>query len=183
MKTTVAIVTLAVVLPGGLCAARERPQAQGQQPPAAAAQQEAARPAAVRVPQGTPIKLKFAQSLTSKHVVVGDRVEMAVAEDLMVDGWVVVPQGTRVLGTVTVGKKKEKYGNAHDLGIQIDYIAMGDRHVKLGGQHSAKGKAGTDTLVAGTFFLGLSGLLIAQENREANIPRGDHGDGVGRRGH
>ena len=145
---------LAVVLCCGTCLAQERP------------------PAQVRLARDTPIALRFAQSLSSKHAVVGERVEMTVADDLVVTGWVVVPKGTRVLGTVTVGKKKEKAGNSHDLALEVDYLAMGDRHVKLGGRQVAKGRTSVDAEVASTIFLGLTGYFLSREARAATIPEG-----------
>lgn len=136
------------------------------------APQDAAKQALVHVARDTPIKLKFAQSLGPKRAVVGERVEMTVAEDFVADGWVVVPGRTRVLGTVTTGKKKEKAGNSHDLALEVDYIAMGERHVKLGGRQFAKGRTSVDTKVASTIFLGLTGYFLAREARAVTIPEG-----------
>lgn len=167
MKVTVAR-ALVVVMCCGTCVAQERPPVTTPAGPS----QEQARPALVRVARDTPVRLKFAQSLSSKHAVVGERVEMTVAEDLVASGWVVVPQGTRVLGTVTIGKKKEKAGNSHDLALEIDYIAMGERHVKLGGRQVAKGRTSVDAEVAGTIFLGLTGFFLAREARAVTIPEG-----------
>ncbi len=129
-------------------------------------------PNMVKVARDTEIKLRMAQSLSSKHAVIGERVELTVAEDLAVDGWVVVPKGTRVLGTVKVGKKRERADNSHDLLVEIDYIAMSGKHVKLGGRQAGQGKVNKGAAVASTALLGLSGLQLAMESRTAQIPEG-----------
>jgi hypothetical protein len=161
---------LAIVVCCGTCFAQEPPPVP--LPRAAEAPQDAVKPALVRVARDRPVRLRLAQSLSSKHAVIGERVEMTVADDLVVDGWVVVPKGTRVLGTVTVGKKKEKAGNSHDLALEIDYIAMGERHVKLGGRESAKGRTSVDAAVMSMVFLGMSGYLMVRNARTAAIPEG-----------
>ncbi len=165
MRILVAVVIAAAFGLAGPARAQERPQA-------VAAARDEARPSQVRVPGGTEITLRMAQSLDSKHAVMGERVELAVAEDVAVDGWVVVPKDTRVLGTVVTGKKKEKAGNAHDVALEIDYVAMGDRHVLLAGDRSARGRTGKDTMVASTVLFGLSGYLLARNARTATIPEG-----------
>lgn len=129
-------------------------------------------PKMVKVARDTEVKLRMAQSLSSKHAVIGERVELTVAEELAVDGWVVVPKGTRVLGTVKVGKKRERVDNSHDLLVEIDYIAMSGKHVKLGGRQAGQGKVNKGAAVASTAALGLSGLLLAMDARTAQIPEG-----------
>jgi hypothetical protein len=114
----------------------------------------------------------MAQSLSSKSAVLGERVELVVAEDLAVDGFVVVPQGTRVLGTVKIGKKRERAENAHNLLIEIDYIAMSGKHIKLGGRRADSGKINKGAVVASTAALGLGGLLLAMDARTAKIVEG-----------
>ena len=60
---------------------------------------------AVILRSGTEVKLRFAQSLSSKHATVGEKVELRVEEDVKVDRTVVVPAGARVLGIVVQGRR------------------------------------------------------------------------------
>lgn len=161
-----------VVLFCGLIVAQDRPAAQPAPARAVQASESQERPASIRLARGTEVQLRMAQSLSSKHAVVGERVELTVAEDLVANGWVVVPKGTRVLGTVKVGKEKEKPGNSHELVLEIDYIAMGDRHVKLGGREATKGKVNKGTVAASTVAFGVVGLLVSLNARTATIPEG-----------
>lgn len=127
----------------------------------------------VPLAKGTEIKLKMAQTLTSKHTYIGERVELKVAEDVVVGGALLVPRNTRVLGTVHVGKAKEgDRKNPHQVVIQIDYIRLGDRRIPLSGMHSNKGKVDKSTVIASSIFFGLTGALIAMDSRTGQIPEG-----------
>jgi hypothetical protein len=84
-----------------------------------------------------------------------------------------VPKGTRVLGTVKFGKREEgAKDNPHRVVIQIDYIRMGERRVQLNGMHSDKGKVSKGDLVAGALLLGLSGVFLAMDSATAEIKEG-----------
>jgi len=127
---------------------------------------------AVILKGGTEVKLTFAQSLSSKHAAVGERVELRVAENIQADGTVVVQAGARVLGTVVQGKKNEKYGNSKNLAVRVDYIVVRERRVRLTGERQEKAKTNIGSATAATVGLGLSGLMIYMNQREAWIREG-----------
>ncbi len=154
----------------GICVAQETPPVQIT--PAQPITSQAEAPKTLKLVRDTEIKLRMAQSLSSKSAVMGERVELAVVNDVVVDGLVVVPKDTRVLGTVKVGKKREKIENSHDLLIEIDYIAMSGKHIKLAGKHANSGKVNKGAAVASTAALGLSGLMLAMDARTAKIAEG-----------
>jgi hypothetical protein len=123
--------------------------------------------------KGTEIKLRMSETLTSKHAYLNQRVELEVADDVVIDGALLVPKHTRVLGTVTEGKKEEgKKNNPHNVAIQIDYIRLGNRHIALTGDYSAKGKVGAGSVITGAALLGLTGVLIAMDNRTGELKEG-----------
>jgi len=127
---------------------------------------------AVILRSGTEVKLMFAQSLSSKHATVGEKIELRVEEDVRVDHTVVVPADARVLGTVVHGKKNEKYGNSKDLAVSVDYIVVKGTRIKLTGEHQQKAKTNIGSATAATIGLGLSGLMIYMSQREAWIREG-----------
>ena len=124
------------------------------------------------IEKGTEVDLVFAQSVSSKHAVVGEKVELRVANDVYFLSHVVIPKGARVLGTVVQGKKNEKRGNAKDLAVSVDYILVGDKKVKLTGVQEQKKKTNAGAATASAIAFGLSGLLIYMESREAWIREG-----------
>ena len=122
--------------------------------------------------EGTEVNLKLAQKLTAKSAVVGEPVELVLAQDLKVNGAVVVRQGARVLGTVVAGKESEKKkAEAHSLAIRVDFLKAGDKKIRLRGEKNAEGKRNKDAMVAGTIFLGVSGLLMTS-GKHYVIPEG-----------
>lgn len=122
--------------------------------------------------EGTEVNLKLAQKLTAKSAVVGEPVELVLAQDLKVNDAVVVRQGARVLGTVVAGKESEKKKTeAHSLAIRVDFLKAGDKKIKLRGEKSAEGKRNKDAMVAGTILLGVSGLLMTS-GKHYEIPEG-----------
>jgi len=122
--------------------------------------------------EGTEVNLKLAQKLTAKSAVVGEPVELVLAQDLKVNDAVVVRQGARVLGTVVAGKESEKKKNeAHQLAMKVNFLKAGDAKISLRGEKSAEGKRNKDAMVAGTIFLGLSGLLMTS-GKHYEIPEG-----------
>ena len=122
--------------------------------------------------EGTEVSLKLAQKLTSKSAVVGEPVELVLAQDLKVNDAVVVRQGARVLGTVVTGKESEKKKTeAHGLAMRVDFLRAGDAKIRLRGERNAEGKRDKDAMVAGTIFLGVSGLLMTS-GKHYVIPEG-----------
>jgi len=122
--------------------------------------------------EGTEVNLKLAQKLSAKSAVVGEPVELVLASDLKVGDVIVVKEGARVLGTVVAGKESEKKRNeAHQLAMRVDFLRAGDAKIRLRGQKDAEGKRNKDAMIAGTIFLGLSGLL-ATSGRHYTIPEG-----------
>lgn len=152
---------------------------------AAPAWQQGIVPAVEKVPErasapwllkdGTEIPLKFAQSLSTKSAVIGDKVEFVVAEDVRVGGNVAVPAGTRVLGTVITGKQSEKKKNDADaLAVRAEYLKVAGMRVKLRSDKIDPQKAKVDKgkVVAATIFFGVSGLVFALGSKRLVIPEG-----------
>src|ERR1700751_5879405 len=59
---------------------------------------------------GTPLRLTIAAPLSSKSAKAGDPVSFRVADPVLVDGMVVVPRGTAVIGKVTQLRKPDMAG-------------------------------------------------------------------------
>lgn len=129
-------------------------------------------PRSVVLKEGTEMTLKFAQNLTSKAAVVGQPVELALADDLKVGDALVVRKNARVLGTVIAGKEsEEKRHAAKELVMRVDFLRTGDHRIKLRGTKVAEGKRNKQAMVAGTIVFGLAGLL-ATSGKKFVIPEG-----------
>jgi hypothetical protein len=127
---------------------------------------------AIVLKKGTEVKIAFAQSLSSKHATIGEKVELRVTEDVRVAEKVAIPKGARAIGIVTTGKKNEKRGNSKDLAVRIDYIVVKEKRIPLTGMQQQKPKTKVSSATAATIGLGLSGLMIYMNQREAWIREG-----------
>ena len=130
------------------------------EPPAAPVAEE--RPKTVLLAEGTEVSLKLAQRLTARNAVVGEPVELMLAEDLRVGKAVVARAGARVLGTVVEGKATEKRGKAKSLKIRLDFLKVGEARVKLRGEKAADRKSADykkGEVAAATIIFGVVGLI------------------------
>lgn len=122
--------------------------------------------AALWVPRGTEVDLRFDQYLSSNHAKPGERVRMEVARNVMVDGHVVLRAGTPVQGIVSRAQKNGRYGVNGELRIVIEPIRATDgRSVPvqprdegkmLGGKRTGEAAVAT---VGGAVLLGPIGLV------------------------
>ena len=64
----------------------------------------------VVVPEGTPVRLRFAQAVSSRTAVEGDFVPLVLDEDLVVNKRVLAPSGAVAVGTVSSCHKAEMMG-------------------------------------------------------------------------
>lgn len=140
--------------------------------PITIAQEQQAQPQKILLEEGTPVPLVFAQPLSSKYAVVGHTIELQLASDLKVGDAILARKGSRALGTIVQGKEKQNRRNAKFMEMRVDYLCVGEYHVKLGGEQTAKAKVSADTTVAATILFGLSGYLWSQERKQFVIPEG-----------
>lgn len=124
----------------------------------------------VVIRDGTDVKLKFIDALSSKTAHVGDPVTLELAEDLTVNGTTVVRQGAKATGEITAAKKAGMLGKGGDLAMQLFYLKAGDNKVKLRGTKGREGDSKVGKAIALTVLVGIVGILVHGKNAE--IPAG-----------
>lgn len=137
-------------------------------PPAPQASPAAAAPAAgtsVTIPGGTAIKVTLVDKISSANANVGDTFAVHAADDVVVDGWVVIPKGAVGQGEVLSVDRAGSHGHPGSMGIQMDWIFAADgEKIHLTSQRktqegeSKAGVSSTMTIVSWA-FLGLPGLF------------------------
>jgi hypothetical protein len=123
---------------------------------------------AATVPEGTEVKLRMLDSLSSGTAVEGQRFNLELDDDIRIDGNVVVPRGAKAVGTVTHAKKKGFMGKGGELNVTLDYVTVGEDRIRL---RAAEGKEGEDkvgTTVVLTVLFGPLGLLKRGHNVDVN---------------
>jgi hypothetical protein len=124
--------------------------------------------------EGTPIHLQTREDLSSKDARKGDKVELTVAEPVIVNGVTVIPVGAPATGEISRARDNGLLGRSGKLEIEVRQLSADGRIIPLRGQENAKGKGGTIGAVgAGIVFLPLA---IVVKGKEAKIPAGSKVD-------
>ena len=141
-------------------------------------------PQPVRPPQphtlmdGTPIKLRLGQTMSSANAQVNQEVPFEVVEDVQVDNVVVLPKGATAIGTVTDAHPKKSMGRGGVLNITISYARLADQEkVALRATQDEKGGghvgAMTGAIVATSIvFFPAAPLFLFVHGKDIVIPQG-----------
>jgi len=116
--------------------------------------------------EGTEVKLKFAEALTSKTANEGDPVNLTLDEDLKVGDVVVAKAGAKAVGSITHSKKAGMMGKAGELNMRLEHIKVGDSRIKLRGSKGKEGEGKEGTAVVLTVLFGPIGLIKHGKNVE-----------------
>lgn len=82
--------------------------------------------AQVTIPDGTKIRVRLEQTISSATADQGQGVDLSVTEAVKVGDEVVIPEGARVTGTVTQAQEKRHMGRAGKLDFSIDRVRAAD---------------------------------------------------------
>jgi len=117
------------------------------------------------VPDGTEFTVITTEEISSKTATEGDPLSFKVAEDVKINGHVVIAKDTLVKGVVASAKKAGMMGKGGNLGIRVESTMTTDNQkIKL---RSSKGKEGDDktgTTVALVVLFGPLGFLKHGKN-------------------
>jgi len=136
-----------------------------------AAPQESQKPPVLVLKEGTEIKLKFAQNVTSRVTRPGQMIEFVVAEPVVVDGVLLIKQGARSIGYVANTESASGTGKGGTMEIRMEAVRTRGNMVKLTGADSRTEKRASGRVVGMTILFGLSGFLSAR-GHEVKIPEG-----------
>jgi len=133
----------------------------------------------VTLPDSTPVKLALSQDLSSATAAQGQVVEFRVAEDVEVNGMVLVKKDTLALGKVTFAQAKKHLGRAGSLDIEADKThAVDGSKVELHAEAGAKGKSKAGAMSAGMLLTAtgvgapIGALWLLKHGKDATIPAG-----------
>ena len=127
---------------------------------------------------GTPVKLRLSQSISSAEAKVGQEIPFEVVEDVKVDDVVVLPKGASAIANVTEAEHKKSMGRAGKLNIAISYARLSDKQkVALRDVKETKGGghvgAMTGAIVATSIvFFPAAPLFLFIHGKDITIPQG-----------
>lgn len=93
---------------------------------------------------GTEVPVRLLEELTTKgkKLRVGNRFRMETSEPVMVQGVVVIPVGSPVVGEITDVRNKGMWGKSGHLGARVLYVTVNGRQIRMSGAFDDKGVAG-----------------------------------------
>lgn len=120
------------------------------------AQAPAPLPASVILSDGTSVKLRLDQTVSSLHAHVGDPLKFVVVKDVAVDGHVVIPEGSFASGSIVGVKGKRFLGVGGNIVFTLDSVSLADgERVELSARKEVKGSSRTRLMAAGMIAAGV----------------------------
>jgi hypothetical protein len=128
------------------------------------------RPLKFGLADGTEVKLKFKQSISSKDAKTGDPVEFEVAEPIRIGNKVVIAQGAPAKGVVVEAQRSGMLGRKGKLDIAIKEVTLvsGERVSLRASQKTGGGTAGGVIAVAAL----VSPLALLFKGKNVNYDAG-----------
>ena len=127
---------------------------------------------------GTAVKLRLTENLTSATAKAGQQVAFEVLEEVDVQGAPVIAKGAQALATVTTAEPKKSMGRAGKLDVNIDSVRLIDgEKAALSATKNAKGGGHTGAMAAGMVgtaivFFPAAPLLLFIHGKDITIPKG-----------
>jgi hypothetical protein len=133
----------------------------------------------VIMPEGTKIRVRLEQDLSSATAEEGQPVQLSVADDVRIGDTVVIKQGAAAVGTVTLAIKRRRMGRTGKLDFSIDrVVALDGSSIPLryspqkkdGGSHALA--TGIITAGVGVAFWPAAPFALLIQGKDANLHRG-----------
>ncbi|SNV32149.1 Uncharacterised protein [Chryseobacterium taklimakanense] len=113
------------------------------------------------LPEGTLVKAALKNEIRGGKMQVGNQIEFILNQPLVIADQVVVPQGAKILGSVTEARASGVLGRKGKLAFDIEYLYLDNGQVvKLTGQSAKNLKSSAAVAVASAVVLTPLGLLI-----------------------
>jgi len=133
----------------------------------------------VTIPDGTRIRVRLDQTISSATAEEGQAVELSVTEDIRAGGVIAIPQGSHVSGTITMAQAKRRMGRAGKLDFSVDRVRAADgewiplRYTmtrKSGQSHATR--TGIVTAGVAVAFFPAAPFMLLMKGKDVTINRG-----------
>jgi hypothetical protein len=113
------------------------------------------------LPEGTPVRLRIVQTISSSDSQLGENVNFETLDDLKVNGLVVIPKGSTAIATVTNAVPKKRLARGGQLAINIDYLHLpSGEKLGLRGVQSLKAGNRTGAMAGGILGTATASVLL-----------------------
>jgi hypothetical protein len=130
------------------------------------------------IPNSTPVRLRFANTICSSSAHTGDRVEFVVERDVNAGGLTVVAAGSKALGSVVEVKSRRVFGMGGGVVIKLDSVELANGvNVNLMARKRFKGRShtlrmGLEMAVASAIYLPVAPVFLLSRGRDSTILKG-----------
>jgi hypothetical protein len=127
---------------------------------------------------GTAVKLRLSETISSADAKTGQQVPFEVTEDVIVNGIIILPKGAQAIASVTDASPKKSMGRGGKLDVNVDSARLADgQKVQLRAVHDGKGGghvgAMAGAMVATSIvFFPAAPLFLFIHGKDIVIPKG-----------
>lgn len=123
---------------------------------------------------GAPVPVALSEFLTTKgkHLKVGQQVQLEVAQDVLLNGRVVIPARSPVEGVLTEVRNKGMWGKSGAIHLHINSVNINGTSIRLKGDMDTRGETGTAGVVGAIVALPVAGFFVTGTSAEMplNMP-------------
>jgi hypothetical protein len=131
------------------------------------------------IPEGTRIRVRLENTVSSAKAEEGQTVEFSVTEPVRIDKNIVIAEGARVTGTITEAHEKRRMGRAGKLDFSIDRVKATDNQwvplrytvtKKAGESHAVR--TGVITAGVAAVFWPAAPVMLLMKGKDVTINKG-----------
>lgn len=136
----------------------------------------------IKLEEGTQIRLKLSQDISSATSQVGQTITFEVLDAVKVDNTVVITEGAQALGTIIEAQPKKSLGRGGKLNFRLEYVKAIDGtkipiRANSVNQGNGKGVAtGVAVGVSALVFFPAAPAFLLIKGKDITVPRGQHLD-------
>jgi hypothetical protein len=123
---------------------------------------------------GAPVPVALSEFLTTKgkRLKVGQKVQLEVAQDVLLNGRVVIPARSPVEGVLTEIRNKGMWGKSGAIHLHINSVNINGANIRLKGDMDTRGETGTAGVVGAIVALPVAGFFVTGTSAEMplNMP-------------
>ena len=117
---------------------------------------------------GTPVPVALSEPLTTKgkKLKVGQMVRLEVAQDIMVNGRLVIPARSPVEGVITEVRNKGMWGKSGAIRLEFTSVNINGSAIRVSGSMDTRGDTGTAGVVGAIVALPIAGFFVTGTSAE-----------------
>lgn len=117
---------------------------------------------------GAPVQVVLSEALTTlgKDLRVGQRVRLAVAQDVLLNGRLVIPARSPVEGVLTEVRNKGMWGKSGAIRLHIESVNINGTLIRLTGDMDTRGDTGTAGVIGAIAVLPIAGFFVTGTSAE-----------------